>query len=670
MDKSTLPPGTLESDTNLVTMSSQDTPAHGVAAGVLDAAATMQKYTEEAQKRVELRQGTTIYSDLQTSKSERFQSLAGDPWADHEALNAREPALRGGDKQKVIILGAGFGALLAAVRLIQQGFDADDIRFVDSAGGFGGTWYWNRYPGLHCDVESYVYLPFLEETGYVPKKKYSPGHEILEHCNRVAAHWNLQDKALFRTRVASLAWDENNKDWTVSLSEDRGPGNDTRAITVKAQYFIISAGVLSRPQAPNIQGLESFSGAMFHTSRWDWTVTGGTPTDPTMTGLEGKRVGVIGTGATAVQVIPHLARHAGELLVFQRTPSAVSPRWQHDTDMGVWQTKVATHRGWQLARMANFARRVSRAAPEPGEEVDLVDDAWSGIDTYQALVGSPRKGRVTPTPEAIAAHIGEFVGMDLPHAERTRAWVSEVVRDRDTAEKLKAWYPTWCKRPTFSDEYLQTFNLPNVRLVDTAGRGVESATVKGLVFDGEEYPLDVLVLCTGYVSPVTGMGNPAAMPNIDLSGRDGAAMDEKFRTRGPTTLHGIMSHDFPNLFFFGGLQTGSTANFAYMLEVQATHLAHILGEANKRGAAMVEASVEGEEAWSNEVASMAAWYAMIPMCTPGYMNNEGAMFGKQPAPEEALKAARGSPWAKGLLDYEKVLVEWRSKGDLAGLIIS
>lgn len=648
-------------------MNHQETPPHGVAADVLHAAATMQKYTEEAQKRVALRQGTSIYSDLQTSKSERFQSLAKDPWADHEALNARKSPLKDGDKKKVLILGAGFGALIAAVKLIQHGIDADDIRLVDSAGGFGGTWYWNRYPGLHCDVESYVYLPFLEETGYVPKKKYSPGHEILEYSNRIAAHYNLEDKALFRTKVTDLTWEEATKDWTASLTEDRGPGKDSQDITVKAQYFIIAAGVLSRPQIPNITGLESFSGEMFHTSRWDWAVTGGTPTDPDMAKLKGKRVGIIGTGATAVQAVPHLARHAGELFVFQRTPSAVSPREQRDTDPEEWAARIATHRGWQAERVANFTRCVSRAAGP--DEVNMVDDSWTKIDAFHAIIGSPRKGRVPPTPEAIGAHVSEFVGLDLPHAERTRARVDEVVKDKDTAAKLKAWYPSWCKRPTFSDDYLQTFNLPNVHLVDTDGKGIDSATEKGLVFDGKEYPVDVLVLSTGYVGPSSQKGNPAVMPNIRLSGRNGATLGDKFKRQGPTTLHGIMSHDFPNLFFFGGLQTGSAANFLHMVDVQATHLAHILSEAKKRDAAVIEASVEGEEGWSNEVAIMAAWYAMVPMCTPGYMNNEGASFGKQPVPEEAFKAARGSAWAEGIVSYEKVLEEWRSTGDLTGILI-
>ncbi|KUI63954.1 Pentalenolactone D synthase [Cytospora mali] len=477
-------------------MSSPEMPASSIATSPLDATTTIRKYTEEAQKR--------------------------DPRVDHDALNALVPSLKDEDKAKVIILGGGFSALLAAVRLIQQGFDADDIRLVDSAGGFGVTWYWNRFPGLHCDVESYVYLPFLEETCHVPRKRYSPGYEIMEHVNRIADHWNLTDKALFRAKVTGLVWNEASKEWMVSLTEDRGPGQDARDIKVKAQYFILTSGLLSRPQIPNIPGLESFGGDMFHTARWNWTVTGGTPTDSDMTKLKDKRVGITSTGGTAIQAVPSLARNAKELIVFQRTPSAVSPREQQDTDPVEWATKIATHKGWQADRMDRFISRRPR-------------------------------GRVPSTPEAISAHIAEFVALDLPYGQRTRAWVDEIVKVKDTATKLKAWYPSWCKRPTFSDEYLQVFNLPNVHLNS----------------------------CDGC--------------------RNGATLEDKWEKQGPTTMHGIMSRSFPNLFWFGGLHTGSASNYAHMVDVQARHMAYVLGETKMRDAAVVEVTVEGEESWSTEL---------------------------------------------------------------------
>lgn len=501
----------------------------------------------------------------------------------------------------------------------------------------------------------------------MPTKKYSPGHEILEHSERIVKHWNLADKGLFRTQVSELKWNESGRTWTVSLTESRGPGQPPRDLKVEAQYFIVASGVLSRPQVPKIPGLESFAGDMFHTSRWDWSVTGGTPTDGSMGKLEGKRVGVIGTGATGIQVVPSLAKYVKELYVFQRTPSAVHRRDQRATDPHMWKTQIATKKGWQEERTLNFTSYVCRNNGR--DALNLVDDEWSRIDSYHAQLGSTRKPPVEPTPEAIGAHIAEFVALDLPHGEATRKRVDDIVRDKETAAKLKPWYPAWCKRPTFSDEYLQAFNLPNVHLVDTDGRGVESATEKGLVFGGEEYPLDVLVLSTGFTSPSAGNGDPALRSGIRVSGRGGLLFQDKWKAKGATTLHGILSHDFPNLFFLSPLQAGSAPNNVHMLDVQARHIGYILGQARSRNAATVEASAESEEAWSLMCMSGAAWYAPIPMCTPGYMTREGEGFGKQPEPAEAMKQARASPLSGGLISYDAILAEWREKGDLAGVVV-
>jgi cation diffusion facilitator CzcD-associated flavoprotein CzcO len=501
----------------------------------------------------------------------------------------------------------------------------------------------------------------------MPQKKYSPGHEILEHSERVARHWNLTDKGLFRTQVSDLTWNEGGKRWTVSLTENRGPGHSLRHLKVEAQYFIVASGVLSRPQVPKVPGLDCFAGHMFHTSRWDWKVTGGTPTDEHMGKLKDKRVGVIGTGATAIQVVPSLARYAKDLYVFQRTPSAVHRRDQRATDPHEWKTQIAAKKGWQEERMVNFTSYVCRN--EGRDALNLVDDEWSKIDAYHAQLGSTRKPPVAPTPEAIGAHVAEFVGMDLPQGEAARKRVDSIVKDKETAAKLKPWYPSWCKRPTFSDEYLQAFNLPNVHLVDTDGRGIESATENGLVFGGKEYPLDVLVLSTGFVSPSAGGGDPALRSGIQVLGRNGLAFQDKWKAQGATTLHGILSHDFPNLFFLSPLQAGSAPNNVHMLDVQARQIGYVLGQARSRKAATVEASAESEEAWSLKCMSGAAWYAPISMCTPGYMTNEGEDFGKQPEPAEAMKKARASPWSGGLLSYDGILAEWREKGDLAGIAI-
>jgi cation diffusion facilitator CzcD-associated flavoprotein CzcO len=295
-----------------------------------------QKYTAEAAKRFRP-EGLDQFVRLKESGSERFRALAEDPWVDHAALNAKEP-VKDDSKHKFIILGAGYGGLIYAVRLIEAGLASgpDDIRFVDAAGGFGGTWWWNRYPGLHCDVESYSYMPLLEETGYVPTKKYAAGPELLEHADRIATKWNLHDKALFRTNVKAARWNEAAQLWNVEVTEGRGPGEQSRDLTLKGQYVLIASGLLTNPHIPKIPELETFSGPIFHTARWDYNVTGGSPTDVTLTGLEGKRVGILGTGATAIQAVPKLAKYAKELYVFQRTPSAVSWRGQRETDLEEW----------------------------------------------------------------------------------------------------------------------------------------------------------------------------------------------------------------------------------------------------------------------------------------------------------------------------------------------
>jgi cation diffusion facilitator CzcD-associated flavoprotein CzcO len=295
-----------------------------------------QKYAEEAAKRFRP-DGIDQFVELKDAELERFRTLGDDPWADHAALNARQ-TVRDGARYKFLVLGAGYGGLLFAVHLIEAGVASgpDDIRIVDAAGGFGGTWYWNRYPGLHCDVESYTYMPLLEETGYMPKSKYAPGHELREHADRIATKWGLHDKAVFRASVRKTAWDESAKLWDVEIEQGRGPGQQPAGLRVQAQYVLIASGVLSSPQVPRIPGLQTFAGPMFHTARWDYSVSGGKPEDLSLTGLRGKRVGFLGTGATAIQAVPHLARWAKEVHVFQRTPSSVTWRGQRPTDPQEW----------------------------------------------------------------------------------------------------------------------------------------------------------------------------------------------------------------------------------------------------------------------------------------------------------------------------------------------
>ncbi|KAF7348279.1 Phenylacetone monooxygenase [Mycena sanguinolenta] len=605
--------------------------------------AIRQKYTEEREKRLRA-DGESQF--LKLADSTQFKYLEDDPWVDHAAFNAKTPVLASGDDIKFLILGAGYGGLLFAVHLIEAGFNAQDIRIVDRAGGFGGTWYWNRYPGLMCDVESYIYMPLLEETGYMPRFRYAYGPELRAHADRIADRWGLTDKALFRTQCHSARWDDAAKRWAVQLEENRGPAEPKKEIKTTAQYVFLASGTLNAPRIPRLPGLSQFKGQHFHTARWNYGITGGTDTDWTLEKLKDKRVGIIGTGATAIQAVPQLAKWAKHLYVFQRTPSSVDVRGQRPTDPNEW-AKMTSTKGWQRARSENF---ISRLVKTPSGE-DLVDDGWSRTPSYCGLTGAP--GIVAP--EQIPDHIAELHALDFERAEKVRARVGKIVKDLETAEKLKHWYPAWCKRPTFHDDYLPTFNLPNVTLVDTDGKGVDGLTEDAVVVNGTSYPLDVLVLSTGFSLFVEGdSGSACQRAGIKIFGRGGLDMEEKWIREGADSLHG----------------TGTTANFTYTLSLLGSHVATILAEAERRvgssNKVTVEATKAGEDEWSGEVLKRASWFTAISGCTPGWVNREGT-FGKGLDMEGQIKAARGTPWGEGMASFTEVLRAWQAEGKLRGI---
>ncbi|EJD43844.1 FAD/NAD(P)-binding domain-containing protein, partial [Auricularia subglabra TFB-10046 SS5] len=623
---------------------------------VVPDAKTQEKYAAERAKRLRA-DGTAQFLNL--NESERgIGDLIDDPWVDHGAMNAQPHLLADGGEVKFLIYGGGYGGLIFAARLIDAGFRTEDICLVDTAGGFGGTWYWNRYPGLMCDVESYIYMPLLEETGYTPKHKYSYGPELRAHAERIAAQWGI--RAQFRSQVKSQTWDESRRQWRVEIAEYRGPKEPGREITVYARFVMVTGGLLSVPHVPKLPGLGEFAGQHFHTARWDYGITGGSPDDPALARLQGKRVGIIGTGATAVQVVPELAKWAGELYVFQRTPSACDTRGQRETDPEEFRTKIATGKGWQRARAENFAARL--AGDEDGE--NLVDDGWTHFPAYKALLGQP--GRIV-RPEDAPARVAEMHALDFPRSERIRARADEIVQDKATAEKLKAWYAGWCKRPTFHDEYLQAFNKPTVTLVDTDGRGVDSLTKHAVVANGVEYPVDVLILSTGFrtLSP-----NPAFSTGARVIGRGGVDFNDKWNS-GATTLHGVSSHDFPNLFFFTPAQSGMTANLVHSLEVVAKHVAYILTEAGKRAGSdkfVVEVTTEAEEDWALKTVTRATMMAAVAGCTPGYMTREGEA--EKMTEAEARTIARAAIWGEGMIDYTRRLEAWRAAGGMQGIEVT
>ena len=621
------------------------------------------KYIEERNKRLRT-EGAAQFIKL--SESARFSHLANDPWVNHEHLNALPSPLPSGSSTKFLILGAGYGGLLFAVRLIEAGFSANDIRLVDDAGGFGGTWYWNRYPGLMCDIESYVYMPLLEETGYMPRRKYSYGPELREQAERIAGKWSLQDKCLFRTKVHSAQWSDDEKRWTVRMTEKRGPGVEARDVVVEAQYLLSASGALTEPHMPNVPGLDAFDGKLFHAARWDYSITGGTPEDWTLDKLKNKRVGIIGTGATAVQLVPQLAKWAKELYVFQRTPSSVDIRGQKETDPLEWE-RITAKKGWQKDRSENL---ISYQMNAPDGD-NLVNDSWTRMPGYAAAFGAPGIVALEEMPQ----HVTRLHEWDSERGERVRARVGDIVKDKTTADKLKPWYPVWCKTPTFHDDYLPAFNQTHVKLVDTNGKGVENFTGSGIQVGGTEYPVDVLIMGTGFASPVAGSGSPAHRAGIKVFGREHLSLDDKWTRKGASTLHGVATHGFPNFFFPGPSQIGVTVNIRYVLDTLASHIATILSTAERVSKSesceklMIEVTEEAEESWSTEILTRAAWFVGVLGCTPGFINNEGEK--DRPAEtEEQIKAARGAPWGEGMLSYNEVLKAWTEEGRLKGLDVT
>ncbi|GAA3159834.1 MULTISPECIES: flavin-containing monooxygenase [Streptomyces] len=557
----------------------------------------------------------------------RFGYYDEDPYADGEFT--REPLA---DRVEVVILGGGFGGLLAGARLRQAGVAS--IRVIEKGADFGGTWYWNRYPGIHCDIESYIYLPLLEELEYVPTWRYAPGEEIRQHARAIGRAFDLYRDACFRTQISELRWDEEAAEWLVAT--DRGD-------RIRARYVVTASGTLSEAKLPGIPGIETFRGHTFHTSRWDYAYTGG-DADGNLHRLADKRVALIGTGATAIQCVPHLGSDAQELYVFQRTPSSVDVRGNRPTDPE-WAASLTP--GWQRRRRDNFLTLVT------GGQVaeDLVDDGWtSTARLQQKLVPSDSYATVPPEERERAYELADFRKMD-----EIRARVDAVVTDPATAELLKPWYRYMCKRPTFSDSYLQTFNRPNVTLVDTAdSHGVERITEDAVVVGGRAYEVDCIIFGTGFEVGVSGLTSG----RLPVYGRDGVALTDAWRRRGPRTLHGFYSHGFPNLFQLGPLQNASSVNYVHILDEQATHVAEVAAAARRSGARYVEPTAEAEDAWVATIREKAAdLYAFQAECTPGYYNNEGR-------PRE-----RSESYGDGPVAFHALLRAWREGGGMREVLV-
>lgn len=581
------------------------------------------KYKEERDRRVRP-EAAEQYTKLEGS----LENLAEDPHA--KELVARAPL---NDEVEVLIVGGGMTGLLTAARLRKEGVDS--IRIVDTAGDFGGTWYWNDYPGIMCDVESYVYLPLIEEVGVFPTERYASGPEILQHHKAIAEKYDLYKNACFQTQVTDLRWDDAAARWIVSTN---------RGDVMRAQFAVLAIGGLNRGKLPQVPGLDNFDGHVFHTSRWDYDYTGGDFRGG-LTGLQDKRVGLIGTGATAVQVVPHLGKWAKELYVFQRTPSSIDARGNRPTDEE-WAKSLKP--GWQAERVDNFNRLMSGI---PVEE-DMVGDGWTENFARLYLGDGAKKFEDLDLPPNVLA---EVVDMDMMSATRQR--IGSIVDDPETAGKLMPYYSHFCKRPCFHDDYLPTFNRPNVHLVDTEGRGVETFSPHGIVVGDNEYELDCVIFATGFDTNVRA-SRYTNVGGFGIHGRDGLTLTDKW-ANGARSLHGLHVHGFPNLIILSPIQSAYSFNWQRIADGQSEHVAYLITEAKRRGADAFEVTQAAEDEWvAAIIAKSGVQVDFLKACTPGYFNGDGKL------PETAVV---DGAYAGGNVAYFDLLTEWRKDGSLAGL---
>lgn len=591
-----------------------------------DPEAVHAKYRAERDKRMV--PGRADIREL--TADEHFARYRDDPFT---PVRWRDPVT---EELEVVIVGGGIAGLLVGVELRKAGVER--IRIIDQAGGPGGTWYWNRYPGVMCDIESYIYLPMLEELGYIPEHRYAYGEEIRLHLQAIAERYELVDDALFHTGVTSAAWDDDARRWQIAT--DRGDA-------LSARYYVLAVGILNLLKLPAIAGMEDFEGHAFHSARWDYAYTGGAPGEP-LTELSDKVVGVLGTGATGIQCVPPLVAAAKHVYVFQRTPSAIGVRGNRPTDEGFAE---GTGPGWQRERMDNF-QAIMLGRPV---DADLTDDGWT--HHYAAVQNPPRRKGMD-----IAEFLQQAEALDFEIMEEHRARVAELVQDPDTAEILKPYYRYLCKRPCFHDEYLPSFNAPNATLVDCPS-GIERVTAQGPVVDGEQYDVDLLVYATGFEAELTPLYRRAGH---DIVGRAGTTLAERWAD-GAASLFGMMVRGFPNLFAMPapGQQAVVTVNYTQLAVAGAEFVGRTIAMLEERGGATFEVSAEAEEQWTQKIVdSFVDGSRVMSACTPSRLNLEGH--------PEAMNPRNGN-YGRGFGDwfaYRDLLADWLEAGDLDGLEVT
>jgi cyclohexanone monooxygenase len=488
-----------------------------------------------------------------------------------------------------VIVGAGFAGMYLLHRLRGLGFKAT---VLEAGSGVGGTWYWNRYPGARCDVESmqysYQFSDALQQD-WEWSERYAAQPEILRYANHVADRFDLRRDIKFNARVTSARFDEARQVWQVETSD---------GVRTSARFCVMATGCLSSPNTPDFKGAGSFRGETYHTGRW--------PHEPV--DFSGKRVAVIGTGSSAVQAIPIIARRAARLLVFQRTPNYAVPAHNHPLDQDYQQSikqEYATlrARAKQTATGIDFDYSDRLALETPESERDReYETRW-------------QRGGLS--------FLGAFMDIMMDEdANRTaadfvRGKIRETVRDPAVAELLSPKNTIGCKRLCIDIGYYETFNRPNVTLIDVSSSPIERITETGVVVDGREYGADAIVFATGF-DAMTG-----ALLKMDIRGRDGASLRDKWH-EGPRTYLGLATEGFPNLFTITGPGSPSVlTNMLPTIEQHADWVADTLDHMRSRGLTSIEPSREAEEAWvahGNEMAgrtlryTCGSWYlgANIP----------------------------------------------------------
>ncbi|MCF2573896.1 flavin-containing monooxygenase [Brevibacterium sp. UCMA 11754] len=590
--------------------------------------ALRQRYAEERDKR-QRSDGLNQYVRVS-------DTILGETIDPHMPVIAREPKA---DHVTFAVIGGGFAGLVTGARLKEKGIA--DVRIIDKAGDFGGVWYWNRYPGIMCDTSSFVYMPLLEETGHVPTEKFAHGPEIRRHCQQIGQQYGLYDNALLHTLVTGLRWDDEESVWHVRTNR----GDD-----FTADFVSIGVGPLHVAKLPKIEGIDEFAGKSFHTTQWDYDYTGGSPDGGILDRLADKRIAVIGTGATAIQAIPELAKSGAETFVFQRTPTSVDVRGNGPIDPE-WFAGMSAEAGWQQGLFDNFAANWEAYRGDPAEEIeDLVGDGWTQLGRRL------RDGVRAIPPEEFSPErmMQALENVDFATMEDIRSRVDELVTDPKAASGLKAWYSQLCKRPGFHDEYLQSFNRPNVHLVDTDGKGVERITATGVVVAGQEYEVDCIIYATGFEY----LTDYASRLGFPVEGRDGRTLSAHW-DEGMRTFQGIHMHGFPNLFLQQMLQAAFLgANVPQNYVETSKNIAAVVVEATGNGTNRAETTAAAEEEWVAMHLEQGQPFGSAE-CTPGYYNNEGT--------DSDLKNRHNVGYPGGATGYFKLIDEWRAAGDFVGL---